>query len=41
MTSILKRKAEKVGAGSTFSEVSRKQMEQIKLLIPILKEQNK
>lgn len=39
MTSILKRKAEKVGAGSTFSEVSRKQMEQIKLLIPILKEQ--
>ena len=39
MTSILKRNAEKVGAGSTFSEVSRKQMEQIKLLIPILKEQ--
>ena len=39
MTSILKRDAEKVGAGSTFSEVSRKQMEQIKLLIPILKEQ--
>ena len=39
MTSILKRKTEKVGAGSTFSEVSRKQMEQIKLLIPILKEQ--
>lgn len=39
MTSILKRKAEKVGAGSTFSEVSRKQIEQIKLLIPILKEQ--
>jgi len=39
MTSILKRNAEKVGAGSTFSEVSKKQMEQIKLLIPILKEQ--
>ncbi|OHO68032.1 hypothetical protein HMPREF2580_10815 [Staphylococcus sp. HMSC036D05] len=31
MTSLLKRCAERVGAGSTFTEVSRKQMEEIKI----------
>ncbi|HHQ6731812.1 TPA: restriction endonuclease subunit S [Staphylococcus aureus] len=36
---ILKILAEKVGAGSTFSEVSKKQMEQLHLNIPIIKEQ--
>ncbi|MEX2947551.1 restriction endonuclease subunit S [Staphylococcus warneri] len=41
MTFILKRYAEKVGAGSTFSEVSRKQMEQIRLLLPKFEEQQK
>lgn len=41
MTFILKRYAEKVGAGSTFSEVSRKQMEQISLLLPNFEEQQK
>ncbi|HEB2280997.1 TPA: restriction endonuclease subunit S [Staphylococcus aureus] len=36
---ILKILAEKFGAGSTFSEVSKKQMEQLHLNIPIIKEQ--
>ena len=39
ISNYIKKYALKHAAGSTFSEVSRKQMEQIKLLIPILKEQ--
>ncbi|MBF2756492.1 MULTISPECIES: restriction endonuclease subunit S [Staphylococcus] len=41
MTSLLKRYAERVGAGSTFTEVSRKQMEEIKISTPTIKEQQK
>ncbi|UMT77309.1 restriction endonuclease subunit S [Staphylococcus roterodami] len=39
ISNILKILAEKVGAGSTFSEVSKKQMEQLNLNIPMIKEQ--
>ncbi|HCW3602072.1 TPA: restriction endonuclease subunit S [Staphylococcus aureus] len=39
ISNILKILAEKVGAGSTFSEISKKQMEQLNLNIPMIKEQ--
>ncbi len=39
ISNILKRLAEKVSAGSTFSEISKKQMEQLNLNIPMIKEQ--
>ncbi|UUX34720.1 restriction endonuclease subunit S [Fundicoccus culcitae] len=41
MTDYLKKYAEKVGAGSTFTEVSTKQMSSIEISIPNLKEQIK
>ncbi len=39
ISNILKILAEKVSAGSTFSEISKKQMEQLNLNIPMIKEQ--
>ncbi len=39
ISNILKIVAEKVSAGSTFSEISKKQMEQLNLNIPMIKEQ--
>ncbi len=39
ISNILKILAEKVSAGSTFSEISKKQMEQFNLNIPMIKEQ--
>ncbi len=39
ISNILKILAEKVSAGSTYSEISKKQMEQLNLNIPMIKEQ--
>ncbi len=39
ISNILKILAEKVSAGSTFSEISKKQMEELNLNIPMIKEQ--
>ncbi|WP_346347393.1 restriction endonuclease subunit S, partial [Apilactobacillus xinyiensis] len=41
MSNILKKYGEKMGSGSTFSEVSGNQMKKMHMLIPILKEQEK